>query len=125
MAMATSFRYAEVARSDRGRPDKDEVANYLPANYFVIAEDPGRVIIAGRDDSGWTLDDYVIPRLGSGLIWVKEIGAPPPELAVVIPPVPDRDALIRAIETDDSGFLANVHDASALADSIRYQWGRP
>lgn len=30
-------------------------------------------VIAGEDTAGWTLDDYVIPRYGSGLIWAMEI----------------------------------------------------
>jgi hypothetical protein len=31
------------------------------------------VIIGGTDDHGWTLDKYVIPRLGSGLMCCDEI----------------------------------------------------
>lgn len=30
-------------------------------------------VIEGEDKSGWTLDDYVIPRYASGLIVAKEI----------------------------------------------------
>jgi hypothetical protein len=30
-------------------------------------------VIEGEDRMGWTLDDYVIPRFGSGLIACKEI----------------------------------------------------
>ena len=49
----------------------DRVAAYLPAGYRVVEADiTGRqgdsVIIAGHDIAGWTLEDYVLPRLASG-----------------------------------------------------------
>ena len=63
------MRLAEVLS-----PKADQVRDYLPANYQVICTtDDDRVIIAGEDDHGWTLDDYVIPRLGSGLMFAREI----------------------------------------------------
>jgi hypothetical protein len=34
---------------------------------------PGEIDITGTDQAGWTLDDYVIPRLASGLIVAKEV----------------------------------------------------
>lgn len=47
---------------------------YLPHNYRVVGPvSVAVVIIAGNDDAGWTLDDYVIPRLASGLIFAKEL----------------------------------------------------
>ena len=52
-----------------------EVGQYLPQNYSVIGhglEGKG-VIIAGRDHLGWTLHEYVIPRLASGLIVCVEL----------------------------------------------------
>ncbi len=61
-----------------GRSRK-EVEQYLPANYELVSDhdaDPeGRIkncVIQGRDDHGWTLDDYVIPRLASGNIGCRE-----------------------------------------------------
>lgn len=72
-------RYAIVrnARSLR------EAEAYLPDNYRVIhegADEPsfhGRerslFVIEGRDNAGWTLDRYVIPRYASGLIACEEI----------------------------------------------------
>jgi hypothetical protein len=53
----------------------DVVARYLPTNYKVVGEDERGIIIEGKDVAGWTLDDYVLPRLASGLIWGKEIDA--------------------------------------------------
>lgn len=47
--------------------------NYLPGNYSVIGEDEQYVYIRGADNAGWSLDDYVIPRLASGLIFCEEI----------------------------------------------------
>ena len=65
------MRYAEIYSN------RKEVEAYLPRNYSVIAEgeEHGRayVIIEGEDVAGWTLDGYVLPRLGSGLIAGKEI----------------------------------------------------
>lgn len=68
------------------------VANYLPSNYVVKAElqpeqlvgiDDERfgtllttrtvTVIEGRDNAGWTLDAYVLPRLSSGLYAGREI----------------------------------------------------
>lgn len=65
-------RYAIV----KNARDRKELEAYLPDNYKVVYEyigaryfeDDGRPL-----DAGWTLDGYVIPRLGSGLIWAKEI----------------------------------------------------
>lgn len=51
-----------------------DVAALLPPRYKVIGKTlEGQVIIAGVDHLGWTLDAYVIPRLGSGLIYCKEL----------------------------------------------------
>lgn len=51
------------------------VAQYLPNNYQVLGRslDNSKTIIVGVDDHGWTLDAYVIPRLGSALIHCEEI----------------------------------------------------
>jgi hypothetical protein len=34
-----------------------------------------QVLIGGRDESGWTLDGYVLPRLASGMYYGSEIAA--------------------------------------------------
>lgn len=57
----------------RGEP-VERVAAYLPANYTASETDDG-VLIVGRDVAGWTLDDYVIPRLASGLMFATEVTA--------------------------------------------------
>lgn len=53
------------------------IRNYLPANYEAYESNGtihGNVIlIEGYDRAGWTLDGYVIPRLGSGLIVAREV----------------------------------------------------
>lgn len=51
----------------------EEVSNYLPSNYWVFRDYDGPLEIRGFDDRGWTLDGYVIPRLASGLIAVREV----------------------------------------------------
>lgn len=65
---------AAVIRSS----DAQAVAAYLPANYSVVGRvvvegNPVSVIIAGTDEAGWTLDDYVLPRLASGLHFGHEV----------------------------------------------------
>lgn len=57
----------------------EKVARYLPANYEVVAAystDDGEtvVLISGKDNAGWTLDDYVIPRLASGMYRCEYVG---------------------------------------------------
>lgn len=63
-----------IAVAHSGKAQR-EVAQYLPDNYSVIGRtlDNEGTIIAGRDNAGWTLDAYVIPRLGSALIHCDEI----------------------------------------------------
>lgn len=58
----------------RGAKSAEAVADYLPSNYKVLYEDSNGqgILIGGEDDHGWTLDDYVIPRLGSGLMVAQE-----------------------------------------------------
>jgi len=50
----------------------ERIEALLPSNYTVdqIGDD---WIITGEDNAGWTLDEYVIPRLASGLIFAEEI----------------------------------------------------
>jgi hypothetical protein len=70
------IRYALV-RAAAGRAD--EIRAYLPDNYELIGRTPIRGtnnvdhLIVGRDVAGWTLDDYVIPRLASGLYYCEEV----------------------------------------------------
>lgn len=65
------MRYAIVTAS----ADIEVIKGYLPANYHVVHIDPNGqgILIAGEDDHGWTLDGYVIPRLGSGLHACREV----------------------------------------------------
>lgn len=60
-----------------------QVAPYLPHNYVVVGSDGERTVIAGVDRAGWTLDDYVLPRLASGLYFGREIDHPPSWLVAI------------------------------------------
>lgn len=79
--MTEKLRLARVSAgltSDTKRPPMDraaKVAAYLPARYKVIGFDiaTNQVLIAGYDYAGWTLESYVIPRLGSGLWHCEEL----------------------------------------------------
>lgn len=82
-------RYAIV----KNARDREQLERYLPDNYQVIYEfdsadgwlydeqdkpttklDTHKAfVIQGEDVAGWTFEDYVEPRLASGLIWAKEI----------------------------------------------------
>ena len=47
----------------RGLADK-----LVPSNYVTIMH-TGSLFVIGRDSAGWTLDDYVLPRLASGGVY--------------------------------------------------------
>lgn len=53
--------------------DSPSIKNYLPTRYWVTGVEDGKTYIAGEDFRGWTLDDYVIPRLASGMFRAEEI----------------------------------------------------
>lgn len=65
-------RYAVI--KDTERSPLETVRRYLPWNYAASMTDNG-ILIHGFDNQGWTLDGYVIPRLGSGMHWAREITA--------------------------------------------------
>lgn len=70
------MRYALVT-VDVGKVE--QIKAYMPGNYEVVGRTPigasntVKVLIAGRDRAGWTLHEYVIPRLASGMYWAEEI----------------------------------------------------
>jgi hypothetical protein len=67
------LRKGRIRRTSIGGPTGEVAARYLPANYKVTEVTPEWVYFEGHDNAGWTLDDYVIPRLASGLIWAEEV----------------------------------------------------
>lgn len=75
------MRFAKI-ELDRSRTEWNKmntlaiVQRYMPSNYKVIeSPDKENLYIYGHDDHGWTMEDYVIPRLASGLIWASEISS--------------------------------------------------
>jgi hypothetical protein len=72
-------RVAVVELSERDTPEREleRVRAYLPRNFVAYLSathgELGVVRIHGYDNAGWTLRDYVIPRLASGLIFPKEV----------------------------------------------------
>ena len=49
------------------------VQPYLPDNYHLVPNKGKNLLIAGTDSAGWGLDDYVIPRLRTGLYAAHEV----------------------------------------------------
>ena len=76
-------RYARIIGEDIRKFRKEAtfqtpvavVRGYLPSNYKAheTKDGTGDIYISGIDNAGWSMDDYVIPRLGSGLINAVEI----------------------------------------------------
>jgi hypothetical protein len=103
-------RYASVKHK---RSTPEQIARYLPDNYRIAytADDPElppdglESVIVGEDAYGWTLDDYVIPRLGSGLYWATELD-------------PD-DARVKAIPPR-FGVVANMPDGYLIEREPTY-----
>lgn len=66
-------RFAFIHTQD----SRESVAALLPVNYEILGEGmrEGRTfyVIGGIDTAGWTLDEYVIPRLASGLKFAEEV----------------------------------------------------
>ena len=58
-----------------GAKDLQLIQSYMPDNYKARRCE-GDIVIEGEDVAGWTLTEYVIPRLASGLIVAKEIEVP-------------------------------------------------
>ena len=52
--------------------DEQRIKRYMPSNYGAV-QLGFNVYIVGTDVAGWTMQDYVIPRLLSGNISAKEI----------------------------------------------------
>lgn len=51
----------------------DRVEAFMPSNYSAHVNELDQVIVEGTDSCGWTLDDYVIPRLASGSMFAIEV----------------------------------------------------
>ena len=83
----------------------ETVKVYLPSNYEVVGDlapdSRPMTIIAGEDRMGWTLDEYVIPRLASA-----------PYAAIELMPKP-------AYEQRTAILEAEVEDAKRLAAQRR------
>lgn len=69
MANSDSMRFAVVLSDVAGA----KVKSYMPSNYSATVGDDGTVILHGFDNAGWTLDNYVLPRLASGNIVAVEL----------------------------------------------------
>jgi hypothetical protein len=52
--------------------DIDVIRRFLPSNYIAFTWG-NHVWIEGEDVAGWTMEDYVIPRLASGGIYATQM----------------------------------------------------
>jgi len=77
-----------------------EVGAYLPSGYEIVGivqmDGSSCTLIKGLDHAGWTLDGYVLPRLGSGWLHGNEITAD------------EADQLVKASALDASGKRASA-----------------
>ena len=79
------MRYAVISLRSSS---PEQIERYLPGNYKVVKHVMGNpltgvpshdrydtpcLLIEGEDNAGWTLDEYVLPRLASGLIMGHEV----------------------------------------------------
>lgn len=75
------MRYATVARGRTRTREDDEraVGRALPSSYRVLSSweqgDSRVVLVAGTDVAGWTMDDYVLPRLATCGWYGSEVDA--------------------------------------------------
>lgn len=130
----------------RGARSADEVGRYLPDSYGVMESfvevDGGReslvVIIGGQDfGSGWSLENYVIPRLASGSMSCEEIAdtstSPAPVYFVDDVQAVEPESLVPmfgcemevAQEVDSMGFprvTITGPSREAVASYVRAQW---
>lgn len=101
--------------------DLQRVSAYLPDNYTATNASDG-VKITGEDVAGWTLDDYVIPRLASGLIFAHEVfkcstcgsdthnvGACPDEVLVYAVKVNGEDLMYVADDDEGLKLVVGTH----------------
>lgn len=81
---ATVFTARPILDGENAAALLKRVEAYLPRNYTAkIAPTYDQtngyvynIVIEGHDDSGWTLDGYVLPRLASGNIYANETDPP-------------------------------------------------
>ena len=70
-------RVVETLERQRYTPDHPPVVElvqkYLPQNYRASQAKDGSIVITGKDVAGWTMEEYVIPRLASGLIFAEAV----------------------------------------------------
>lgn len=106
-----TIRFARVARSNQGT-SASTIKAYLPGNYTLVSERPDSFLIGGRDSHGWTLEDYVIPRLASGLYFAEEVGTEEP-------PTPDAsgDDWIAFLR-----YVADTNNADTVVDVVEKPW---
>lgn len=85
MAESSEQGPERVAVVTGGARNVEQVRAYLPRDYSANEEvmerhavtgpdgyrQSVRIVIRGHDFAGWTMEDYVVPRLASGLIFVE------------------------------------------------------
>lgn len=60
----------DATRVGWGDDPVEVVEAYLPRGYQARQEG-NTIIIEGEDHAGWTLEEYVLPRLASGMIYAR------------------------------------------------------
>lgn len=70
--MARNARVLKESIWLSGHTAEQVITQYLPDNYSVSGSDDDYVYITGNDYAGWTMDEYVLPRLATGNMVAEE-----------------------------------------------------
>lgn len=74
MEKTHNYRMAIISSSEATiESDLRSVQAYMPGNYQAVEMPNNTIAIVGIDVAGWTMHEYVIPRLASGLWWANEL----------------------------------------------------
>lgn len=102
------------------RESRKRVEAFLPSNYEITQQVGDLLVIEGRDNAGWTMEDYLLPRLASGMIFARELT----ETAADEDPDIEWEgnygftvfggALVKIVATQMDQFLVKADDGSAL-----------
>jgi hypothetical protein len=84
----------------KGENDAEKIGRFMPGNYQAKKVGELHTLIYGQDSCGWTLEDYVIPRLASGLYFAEVLPCDSMEIAEALVATCGADGVILTPEVD-------------------------